>query len=83
MLREISQGESSVIRPRFEGHKNPIRGHKNPLQIALVKWICISQKRISHYNGFLTIPLVWTLTLWTLSEQNFPLEKYNSYFSFQ
>ena len=28
MLRESSQGESSVMRLRLEGHKKPIRGRK-------------------------------------------------------
>ena len=34
MLRESSQGESSVTRVRLEGHKKPIRGCKNLLQIC-------------------------------------------------
>ena len=31
MLRESSQGESSVMRLRLEGHKKPIRGRKKPI----------------------------------------------------
>ena len=31
MLRESSQGESSVMRLRLEGHKKPIRGCKKPI----------------------------------------------------
>ena len=31
MPRESSQGESSVMRLRLEGHKNPIRGLKKPI----------------------------------------------------
>ena len=37
MLRESSQGESSVMRLRLKGGKNPLGVVKNPLQIALVK----------------------------------------------
>ena len=33
MLRESSEGESSVMRLRLEGHKNPLVVIKNPLQI--------------------------------------------------
>ena len=32
MLRESSQGESSVMRLRLEGRKKPIRVIKNPLR---------------------------------------------------
>ena len=34
MLRESSQGESSVMRLRLEGHKNPLGVIKNPLRIC-------------------------------------------------
>ena len=33
MFRESSQGESSVMRVRLEGHKKPIRGCKKPIMI--------------------------------------------------
>ena len=42
MLRESSQGESSVMRAILEGSKKPIRGCKK--KYALVKQINISQK---------------------------------------
>ena len=31
MLRESSQGETSAMRLRLEGHKKAIRGHKKPI----------------------------------------------------
>ena len=36
MLRERSQGESSVMRLRLEGCKKHIRGHKTHYEYALV-----------------------------------------------
>ena len=44
MLRESSQGESSVMRLRLEGHKKPLRVVKNHYEYALVKRIHISEK---------------------------------------
>ena len=35
MLRESSQGESSVMRVRLEGRKKPIRHHKGNYEYAL------------------------------------------------